>query len=681
MSEQKWDNKGIVARKIICNSIIKDENDRYLTEKEVKSLLQQGDAGSQISDGRGTYTNNSSISKVANSSFMFSDKEEESISLNSMTISGDSLENGMFANSSIVSFVCDTPSLETANHMFEGSDITSCTLYSDKLINAEAMFKNCNKLEEAKMDFSTIQDGDSMFESCTLLNLGYFKLDALKSGVDMFKGTNLKKNQYEIVLNSLSNNNSLETSLDLTIDSSEIKNFFDEKGVLPLSSTEYTDYYKDGKHFRVNTNEDFSSFEEVYPDCDYIEYDDETNQITYYPTTIFENIEDASGLFSGLTLSTPITSFTIPMPRVKKTNGMFYSNKAITTFNSDLRNVIEAEWMFYNASALTSFTSTLYSLKNASYMFRGTKITTFNSSLLSLENGMSMFEKCSKMTSFTGNLSKLIDGENMFNSCSLMDTFAPTSLESLENGSYMFYYCDKLTSFNFNMPKLKNGNHMFYPAATGTLASISSNLDSLENGSGMFCGQPKLTTINIGDLPSLENGYNMFYNTAISTFVPLVPKVKTGKYMFSLNAKLTTISNMTMKNLEDGRYMFYNCILLTTLPTTLNLGKLKSGRDMFKGCKLNAEVVKKIYETLPQRSYMGDYSQREASEFREDGDGAIGIGINSAYSSTASTNLSRLNTFATNAGFANWESMKEAFALKNWNTKWFYAGTETLIEV
>jgi hypothetical protein len=269
----------------------------------------------------------------------------------------------------------------------------------------------------------------------------------------------------------------------------------------------------------------------------------------------------------------------------------------------------------------------------------------------------------------------------MFRSCSLMATFAPTSLESLENGRYMFYLCSKLTSFNFNMPKLKNGESMFYSGGAGTLASINSNLDSLENGSDMFSSQSKLATINIGDLPSLEDGTGMFSGTIIATFAPSVPKIKEGMRMFMGNAKLTTVTNMTMENLENGRNMFQNCVLLTTLPTTLNLGKLKFGRDMFKACKLNAASVQKIYETLPQRTYMGAYSDGYVSSYKEDGDGAIGIGINSAYSSTASTNLSRLNTFAAGAGFTDWASMKAAFAAKNWHTKWFYAGTETLIEV
>jgi hypothetical protein len=61
--------------------------------------------------------------------------------------------------------------------------------------------------------------------------------------------------------------------------------------------------------------------------------------------------------------------------------------------------------------------------------------------------------------------------------------------------------------------------------------------------------------------------------------------------------------------------------------------------------------------------------------------GVLTPGINSTYSSTASTNKTRLNNFGVAAGFADWASLKQAFVDKGWDVDWYYAASDRLIEV
>jgi hypothetical protein len=679
MKPQSWNKDGIVASKVICDNIIRAEGGKYLTEKDIKDILQSG--GDKITDGTNLYADNYDVVGFINGEVEFEDGSSESCDLSELQTScSDPQQEGMFVLSSIRTFTCDTPKLESGFCMFQRTPLESCTLYADNLTDARKMFKTCNDLSEVIMDFSTIENGDEMFANDTSLKLNNVKFDNLKSGVDMFKNADLNEHNIDIVLNSMKNNNSLETTLDMTIDKSAVRYFFDKTGYLPTDSKNYTDCYIDDIHFRVSPNENIEPTEEFYNGYDYIEYDDTTNEITYYPTEIFNTLEDASGLFSRATLTTPITSFSISMPNVKNTNGMFYANTAITSFTSDLSNVKSAEWMFYGCTALTTFTSTLYSLENGSCMFRETPITTFTAPLRKLVDGTSMFYKCNKMTTFNSDLSTLKVGDSMFSSCSVLATFNPVALTSLESAKSMFYNDSKITSFTYDMPNLKDGYRALYYTY---ITSFSANLDSLENGEEMFYGCSKMTSFT-SELPSLTNGTGMFQSAlTLTTFTPKIENLKIGNRMFSgCSTKLASIPNLSMSNLEDGRDMFYSCSALSSLPSTLNLGKLKFGAEMFLGCKLDAASVKRIYDTLPIREQMGNQTYDDASTYRESGDGTLTIGINSAYSSTASTNLSRLNTFATNAGFTSWSNMKEAFANKNWHVFWTYSGTPiTFIEV
>ena len=678
---QKWDTEGIIAKRVICDSVVKSDNDKYLTEQDIKSIIQNGD--SKIEDGTGLFNENDTIYSVINGNVTFYDYNEdeyfsETLDLSSLQKTGNDRYDGMFCSSSIVTFVCDTPELVDGTDMFHrSSSLQSCTLYSDKLKTTKHMFASCGELKNVTMDFSSIENADEMFEGCDNLELSYMKLDNLKSGIDMFKSANLKENNIDIVLSSLQNNNCLETTLDITIDKNAVKYFFDKTGYLP-TSTSYTDCYIDGKSFRVALNQDLNSIDELGT-FDYIEYDDETNEIISYPTEIFETIEDTSGMFAYHLATPRMTQFSTPMPKVKYTNGMFYSNASLKSFSSDMRNVKEAEWMFYGASMLSSFTSNLYALQDGLCMLREAPITSFNCIMGNLINGQSMFDSCVQLTSFTGNLSKLENAQRMFYGCYNMTTFTTDNLQKLENGTNMFYGCKKLTTFAYNMPKLKNGYRMFYNNIA--LTTFSGDLSQLQEAYQMFSSTSVMKSFS-EDLPSLINGYGMFSNAIVlATFTSAAPNLKDGGGMFQSDVKLTSVPNLTLQNLEDGTNMFYNCTTLATLSSNLNLSKLKHGYNMFGSCKLDGASVKKIYETLPQRQFMGNAAYDRASEYRESGDGEMTIGINVTYSSTASTNLSRLNTFATNAGFASWANMKQSFAAKNWSIYWQYAGSTTYIEV
>jgi hypothetical protein len=116
--------------------------------------------------------------------------------------------------------------------------------------------------------------------------------------------------------------------------------------------------------------------------------------------------------------------------------------------------------------------------------------------------------------------------------------------------------------------------------------------------------------------------------------------------------------------------MFNECTSL--INCEISLPNLKDGTDMFYKCKLSGNSVRMIYDSLL------DMNNVHSSY---DDQGNITLGINSTYSSTASTNKSRLNTFGVNAGFTDWASLKQAFIDKGWNVTWLYAASDKVITV
>jgi ASC-1-like (ASCH) protein len=246
------------------------------------------------------------------------------------------------------------------------------------------------------------------------------------------------------------------------------------------------------------------------------------------------------------------------------------------------------------------------------------------------------------ITEFIGDLSSLENGNHMFYADNQMTVFEVPHMNSLTNAEYMFYNT-YIEDFDTEMNSLESAEFMFYQATK--LKSFKSPLPSLKYGKSMFYASNQMDSFDV-DLPLLEDGENMFRTSKLKSFVSDTHSLKNGNYMFS-NTVLETVD--------------------------MDLSSLERGSRMFNYCKLSGESVRNIYETLPQinQNYWSN----------KDGYGVLEIGINSVYSSTASTNLSRLNAFAVSAGFSDWQSLKAAFDAKGWIMGWYYAASTKLIEV
>lgn len=145
------------------------------------------------------------------------------------------------------------------------------------------------------------------------------------------------------------------------------------------------------------------------------------------------------------------------------------------------------------------------------------------------------------------------------------------------NGSYMFHQCSNLTSWNVDLPNLTNGNAMFNECTK--LTSFASTLPNLTNGDSMFRSCSKLTSFTTA-LPNLTSGSSMF-----------------------INCSSLTSWNVDLPNLTNGGYMFYHINNLTSFSSALP--RLTKGDGMFDNCKLNAESVKLILSSIPDRASVG----------------------------------------------------------------------------
>lgn len=142
-------------------------------------------------------------------------------------------------------------------------------------------------------------------------------------------------------------------------------------------------------------------------------------------------------------------------------------------------------------------------------------------------------------------------------------------LPSLEDGTNMFYECNALVNGPTFLPRLKNGSYMFYST--------------------------KLTRLDIS-LPSLTNGDNMFYECANFEHGPVfLPNLDCGHNMF-WHTSLTSCAR-SLEKLTDGGSMFSGCSSFVDGP--LILSSLQVGDYMFEQCRLSAESLKGIMDTIP----------------------------------------------------------------------------------
>lgn len=145
------------------------------------------------------------------------------------------------------------------------------------------------------------------------------------------------------------------------------------------------------------------------------------------------------------------------------------------------------------------------------------------------------------------------------------------------DGSNMFNGRAALTSWNVELPNLTNGTNMF-SSCTG-LTSWTTDLPNLTNGTYMFFDCRSLTPWT-ADLPNLTNGSFMFFR-----------------------CRSLTSWTADLPNLTNGNNMFSGCTALTSW--TVELPSLTNGGGMFTDCNLEAESVKLILNSIPDRASAG----------------------------------------------------------------------------
>ena len=204
-----------------------------------------------------------------------------------------------------------------------------------------------------------------------------------------------------------------------------------------------------------------------------------------------------------------------------------------------------------------------------------------------------------------------------------------------------------------------------------SITSFDSDLPEMVDGSNMFEECYKLQTVNI-NAPKMKYSDTILANcTGLTSATINAPEMISGNNMLFGSTSLTTVE-LNAPKLMNGYCAFYGCTNLTTFSG--DLSSLKEGYDMFYKCKLDGASVANIYNTIPDITV-------PHSTYALDYVGKLSVGIGSSYSSTASTNKSRLNTFAVAAGFADWASLKQAFVDKGWNVTWYYSASDKIIEV
>lgn len=292
-------------------------------------------------------------------------------------------------------------------------------------------------------------------------------------------------------------------------------------------------------------------------------------------------------------------------------------------------------------------------IENGSYMFWGS-LGTYNESLpnldlrvwdsplSSLKNGYYMFNGCIKLSSFSGNLGALENGTYMFGNCALdkasisnivnglpsrtdtsqsitigadinliNDSSIPNLIKiATDKGWSVKVEFNKSnekqleanrtsgtihTEYNnygyvFNNEEPLCFNYLYGINSTSTTSSITGNLTTdkvvgyfpvLENTYYAFAKSPNLTTVVMENMPKLVKAINMFYECP--------------------NLESVTIDS---SNIVYAPGMFKRCPNLTTFNGSLeNLAinateSIGTANDIFVGCKLNADSVRRILTTL-----------------------------------------------------------------------------------
>lgn len=116
----------------------------------------------------------------------------------------------------------------------------------------------------------------------------------------------------------------------------------------------------------------------------------------------------------------------------------------VETVAGTFSSLEDASGMFEGVTSLTEFNAYIPNVTNATAMFQGcTSLTKFDSICQSIVTGTNMFQGCTSLTDFNGNLHNLNDAVGMFEGC-------PLSLASLRNiAAYIGYTEDGTITIDY----------------------------------------------------------------------------------------------------------------------------------------------------------------------------------------------------------------------------------------
>lgn len=266
----------------------------------------------------------------------------------------------------------------------------------------------------------------------------------------------------------------------------------------------------------------------------------------------------------------------------------------------------------------------------------------------SLTNATEMFRSCKKLKKVYIYCPSLEEAAAMFDDCVLLEII-DADFSSLKNASSMFSNT-LISKVNISSPNIIIANHMFYNCHN--YKRFEGELPVLQNGESMF----ELSGLGSDDeiynwdisLPQLENGQNMFRATSLYSFASDLPNLKQGDRMFE----------------ASGLRKFNG-----------SLSSLETADSMFSGCRLDADSVFYIFDSLPVYSGEEVYtnvplenldSGVETYESVPNHTITIGLGCQNIFSLK--------EHIAKTCGCENWDALTAAFLAKGWIVSWEYNG-------
>lgn len=371
----------------------------------------------------------------------------------------------------------------------------------------------------------------------------------------------------------------------------------------------------------------------------------------------FQSLASANRMFAGCK---QLTSINIDASSLISVEDFVTGCKSLTSFSGSLESLINGTDMFMNFNSLTEFNADLSSLEDGTDMFNGTSLTSFSPLLSSLKTGTGMFANTS-VISFNLNCPNLVIGDSMFENCTNLETVT-INLPNLKSADYMFKNTG-LTTCTINSPSLKFAEEMFSGVP---LTTFSGDLGHLINGNNMFGSNTdnngaQLVVFDAKSLDNLESADNMMGAVQFEKWTLDMPVLRSAVNMFAsqvISEEETIYPALTsfesdLQSLVNGTGMFKDCINLTSFNAALP--SLQQARDMFTNCKLDADSVMYIAETLPY------YLETEAKD--------ITIGINCA--------KANIDAFLSSNGvYSDLTDFKKRLYDKGWNLTLVYNPAE-----